>query len=458
VLRSAKRFIERIFVQLRTDTHIRDLLRTSGILYVGGLIALILGLIQQFSLARLLGPSDYGRLAIIISSGLLILLFLDFRTWELGIKLLTTEISNQSHLEVVRLLNWLSRIEWVTGILGALLLFILAEPLALHLLNIPGFEWLIRFYALSLPFRVVADGVTNTVPRVYNNFKWVAYKTVSNNFFRLVLMVALVLLGYGLSGAVVGAVISDIINFIIVMVIALRILKREMPGVRLWDRTPPRQQVEGYRLMGDYWVVSSLVGLNQQAIIPVIGLLTSTAQVGLFRLALDIAQFIDKLVAPLTLGATPQIMRIHAQEEWRTFVGYVKRTAVLFFAAVAPLTLAIIVLGPIIFPQILQDESYAALPIVAAITSIGYAITVAITPWIRPALIVLGHSRIQSFAILGQSIILFILVWWLTPRYGALGAAIGMGVSMGILSLFLLFFWVYISRRHGQSPKVETSA
>lgn len=442
--------IQELLSKIRGDTHIHDLFRTSGILYAGALIALTLLLIQQFGLANLLGASDYGRLAIIISSGLLIMLFLEFRTWELGIKLLTTEITNQAHVEVIRILNWLVSIELITGLSGMVLLFALAELLATRVLNIPGLESLIRVYALSLPFRVLADGVTSTIPRVYNQFKWVAYKTISNNFLRLVLMVGFVKLGYGLSGAVVGALISDVINFIVVMVIAWRILKREMPDVRLFDRTPPNQRSTGYRMMGDYWVISSLVGLNQQAIIPFTGILTSTAQVGLFRIGLDIAQFIDKLVAPITLGVTPQIMRIYEQEEWAIFTRYIKRTSYLFFIAVTPLTLAILVLGPTVFPRILHDEIYGLLPPVAAIISVGYAITVAITPWTRPALIAVGYSRIQSIALLLQTIMMFVLVWWLTPSYGALGAAVAMCVSMALFSLFYLFFWMYISKRQLQ--------
>jgi len=437
---------DKLLQKIREDVHIKDLLRTSGILYVGALIALVLLLVQQFGLANLLGASDYGRLAIIISSSLLIMLFLDFRTWELGIKLLTTEITNQSNEEVIRLLNWLASIELATGLVGMVLLFLLAEPLATHLLNVPGLEWLIRLYALSLPFRVLADGVISMIPRVYNQFRWVAYKTVSNNLFRLIFMVVLVKLGYGLSGAVIGALIGDLINFAVVMVIGWRILKQKMPGVRLFDRTRPRQQAAGYRLIADYWIISTLVGLNQQAIIPFMGLLTIASQVGLFRTGLDIAQFIDKLVAPMTLGVTPQIMRIYEQEEWTTFTRYIKRTSVIFFLAVTPLTLAILFLGPIFFPRMLHDPIYSALPPVAGIISVGYAITVAITPWTRPALIAVGHSRIQSVVLLLQTLVMFILLWWLTPQYGALGAAISMGASMAFFSIFYLFFWMYISR------------
>jgi O-antigen/teichoic acid export membrane protein len=444
-----------LLLRVRKDVHTRDLLRTSGILYVGGLIALILVLIQQFSIANLLGSSNYGRLAIIVSSGLLVMLFLDFRTWELGIKLITTEITGKTHVEVIRLLNWLASIELITGLIGMVLLFVLAEPLAVHLLNIPGFEGLIRLYALSLPFRVLADGVMSTVPRLYNQFNWVAYKTISNNLFRLVLMIVLVKLGYGLSGAVMGAAISDVINFIVVVVIAWRILKHEMPHLHLFDRTPPKQQISGNQMMGDFWVFSSLVGLNQQAIIPFMGLLTSTSQVGLFRIGLDIAQFIDRLVAPITLGVTPQIMRIYEQEDWGIFRRYIKRTATLFLVAVIPLTLGILVLGPFVFPRVLHDEIYRFLPIVASITSIGYGINVAVVPWARPALIAIGHSRIQSVILVLQTLGLFVLAWLLVPRYGATGAAIAILISMASVSLFYLFFWMYIGKRKLRTQSVK---
>jgi O-antigen/teichoic acid export membrane protein len=448
---------QRVLLKITEDVHVQDLLRTSGILYAGGIIALVLLLIQQFSLAKILGASDYGRLAIIVSSGLLVLLFLDFRTWELGIKLLTTEITTQSHVEVVRIINWLVTIELGTGLMGTVLLFVFAEPIAARLLDIPGSEWLIRLYALSLPFRVLSDGVFSSIPRVYNEFKWIAYKTVSNNLVRLVLMVTLVLLGYGISGAVVGASISDFINFIVVVVIARRILKRELPGVRLIDLRRPRQQAAGYRMIGDYWVISTLAGLHQQAFIPLMGILTSTAQLGLFRISLDIAQFIERLAAPINLGVTPQIMRIYEQEEWGTFTRHIKRTASLFAIVVTPLTLAILILGPFVFPRILTDEGYRLLPTVAGVLAIGYAITVAITPWTRPALLAVGYSRIQSVIMLFQTFVMFILLWWLTPPYGALGAAIAMAAPMAFVSLFYLFFWMYISKRHVDSKPVPAS-
>lgn len=455
VLSAGRYSIPQIILKIKKDTYIEDLLRTSGILYAGGVVALVLVVIQQFSLARILGPSDYGRLAIIISSGLLALLFLDFRTWELGIKLITSEIANEAPVEVVRIFNWLISIELVSGLFGAALIFVLAEPLAVHLLNIPGFEWMIRFYASSLPFRVVADGVATTVPRIYNDFKWVAYKTVLNNFLRLILPLALVLVGYGLSGAVVGIVISEIVNFIVVVVIAWRILKREMPGVRLWDRTRPRLRMPLYRMISDYWVVSTLTGLHYQAFIPFMGTLTSTAQVGLFRIGLDVAQLIEKLVAPFTLGVTPQIMRVHAQEEWGTFTRYIKRIAVLFFIAIAPLTAAILVLGPFIFPRILPDERYSLLPVIASILSVGNGIAMAILPWTRPALLVLDHSRIQSLGMLLQTFMMFIMLWWLTPEYGAFGAAIAMAVPMALFHLFYLAFWIYSSKRQPASKSLE---
>lgn len=451
-------FVQGLILRVRNDVHIQNLLRTSGILYIGGLVALILVLIQQFSLANLLGSSGYGRLAIIISSGLLAMLFLDFRTWEMGIKLLTTEITNQRHLEIIRIANWLISIELLTGLFGMLLLFIFAEPLATHLLNISGFDWLIRFYAISLPFRVVADGVFSTIPRVYNRFKWVTYRTIANNLLRLILMVGLTKLGYGLSGAVIGAVISDMANFIMVMLIARYILKREIPHFNLFDRTPPIQKSAGYRMMADFWIVSSLVGLNLQAIIPFMSLFTSPAQVGLFRIGLDIAQFIDKLAAPITLGITSQIMHIYQREKWVTFVHYIKQTFIFFLLVVIPLTLGILILGPWIFPKLLHDLNYVSLPPVASIVSVGYAFAVAIIPWARPTLIVIGRSRIQSIIMLLQTLTMFAMVWWLTPQYGALGTAVAMAVPMTLSSLCFLFFWGYISKWQLHPRPLETTS
>ena len=430
--------IQQALAKIRADSSLSMLLKQSGILYMAGLFSLALSFAQQISTARILGADDYGRLAVVISSGMLVMLLVDFRTWEVATKFMARPIADQQHPETVRVMSWLLLIEAVTGMLGALGTAALAGVIAVHLLQAPDLDELVRVYALSIPFRVLSAGVIGILPRLYNRFDWVALKSVIYAVIRLVLMTGAALLGFGLTGVVVAAALSEIINMGILLLMTVAIRRRHLKNTRIWDFQPPQQFLSLRRLLGDMWIVSTLAGFHFQTFIPLMALLTIPAQVGLFRTGMDIAELIEKTVQPMTIVFSPQIIALHEQERRAEFRRYLKQVAVLMLGLTLLLGVGLLLAAHFVLPIILPDADYARLPDIVMILVIGLGIHTALQWWIRPAMVAFGRVGWLNLNMAGLIVLSFPALVLLVPVWGAAGGAVVKAAFMGLYALVSL--------------------
>lgn len=442
----------RLPARIRQDANLKDLLRNSGILYAAGMISLALTFVQQVSTANWLGSEDYGRLAIVLSSGLLVMLVIDFRTWEIGTKLLTNNTDDASSEETVRVTSWLAGIEIVSGVLSVLVMILLSSLIAEHLLKVPHLQDLIAIYALAIPFRILSSGVLSVFPRIYGRFDWLAWKSIAYSLIRLFLMSGAAMLGTGLPGVVLGAIIGEIFNFGLLTVIALRLYRPRVP--RLYDFTRPAQFGEGRRMMGEVWISSSLAGLHYQTFIPVMALLTTPAQVGLFRSGLDVVELLERIIQPLSIVFTPKIIALYHSGDHPSFLRYLKQCAALLTSMVLPIVIGVMIFGPILLPLILQSEGFQDVAIITNILMMGTGIHTVLQWWLRPAAIATRTVYEQNNAQLTLIILSLAIMALTVPAYGALAGA---WVKAGFLTLFsVMSLLLFLRHRNKRHPAIES--
>lgn len=425
--------MQRLTSAIRNDSNLRDLLRHSGIMYASGLVSTLLITIQQISTAYLIGPADYGRLATVLGSGLLVMLIVDVRTWELGTKLLARPILERDYQESARVITWLTSADILTGLISALIVFVFARLIAIHLLQAPELEWLVGLYTLSIPFRMLANGIARTSLRMYNRFGLLSAKSIVYGAARIVLMSGAALLGLGLQGVIIGAILAEVIGALMLLVMQVWIMRRELPGAKLIDFRKPRQFSEGIRMMGGLWFSATLAGLQVETFVPLLALLTTPTQVGLFRSGLDIAETIEKLLIPFMLVLFPQIIQSYEQKPQSELIRLIKQASILMALLTLPFTLGIIFFGPIIFPHLL-GEGYSQTATVASFIASGFTIY-GILMWTRPVLIAFNCIRElnwMSIAVVLGSVVSLVIV---APAFGAIGSAAVRGSAMILQNL-----------------------
>jgi O-antigen/teichoic acid export membrane protein len=426
--------------RLRRDSNLVELLRNSGLLYVSGVFSIGLTFVQQITTANRLGPADYGRFAVVLGSSTLLLLILDVRTWELGTKLLVRPVLEKTHDETVQIMSWLLLIDVVVGVLGVLLVILLAGPIAEYLLKAPDLDWLVRVYGLSLIFRSLGAGGAVALVRLYDRFDWLSIKSVGYALARLILISGAAFLGFGILGVVVGAVLSEIVNALAMIGMTYALWRRHMPAAPLIDLRKPQCFREGRRLMIDLWVSATLKGLQLETLIPLTALFTLPAQVGLLRTGMDITDLITKLTAPLSIVLSPAIIKAFEQGGRAALLRLIKQSTLLLAILSVPLSVGIIVGGPFLFPRLLQS-GYEGVSSVASLLAVGFGIN-AVFLWLRPAVIALGIVREQNIVAVAGALFSTVGLIALTPAHGAMGSALTVSVmlagSVFVLAVILL--------------------
>jgi O-antigen/teichoic acid export membrane protein len=431
--------IQDLLSRARRDSNLEDLLRHSGVLYVGGVVSALLTIAQQLTTARSLGSANYGLLATVVGTSALVMLIFDVRTWEVGTKLLVRPILDKAYHEAARVVTWLLLTDLTLGALTASLLFLSAQSVATHLLKSSDLDALVRLYTVSIPFRFLSLGIAGAVLRIFDRFDWLAIKSVVYALLRLILMSGPALLNLGLAAVMIGAIIGEILNALALIVMAWAIMRREMPGTRLFDLAKPQSFVEGRRLMGQLWIGATLKGLQLETFIPLLALLTSPMQVGLFRVGMDITDVITKLVTPVSVVVSPSVIKVYEQETRPGFLRYIKQIFLVLAALTAPAVVGIVAFGPWAFPRLL-GEDYTGIAGVVDLLAVGYGIN-AVALWIRPALVALGRIHEQNMIGLIVLLISSVTLIVLAPIHGAVGGAIAMSGFFGIYAglSFLIF-------------------
>jgi O-antigen/teichoic acid export membrane protein len=449
------RLRQRIPARVRQDANLKDLLRNSGILYVAGVISIGLTYFQQLTTANLLGAENYGRYAIVISSGLLVMLVSDFRTWEIGSKLLARPLENQDHPEFIRITSRLLLLELLTGSIGAVVIALFAQPIARDLLHAPDLTVLLPLYALSLPFRTISIGVLGVIPRFYNHFDWLAWKSIGYSVLRLVLITGAALFGLGLPGVILGVVLGEVINTLILVVFYALIWRRHMldSGSRLFSFNRPLSNANWRKLLVDQWVSSTLAGLHYQLFIPIVALLTNPVQVGVLRSGMDIADLLERAIQPITIVFSPRIIALYEQNNLREFRRYLKQVALLLVAIMLPLSGVLLITAPFLLPRFYNPEEFVGIVPTAMWLVAGAGIFNALMWWVRPTLVAVNGLRLNNLFLLGFVLIAGLGVLVVTPQYAASGAAAVRGLFLASYALFSTL-WVLYFFRSASGPQM----
>jgi O-antigen/teichoic acid export membrane protein len=277
--------------------------------------------------------------------------------------------------------------------------------------------------------------------RLRDRFDWLSIKSVFYAVARLALLAGPALLGFGLAGVVVGAIIAEFINMASQMLMYI-LLWRKMPNTRLVDFTRPVQFAEGSKLLVNLWFSATLQALQLETFVPITALLTAPAEVGILRSAYDVSNLINSLIQPISIVLSPGIIKTYELSPGAEFRRLLKQATAILSVMVVPLTLGIVVLGPIVLPRLL-GAAYEGVGTAAAFFAIGFGVN-AVFSWLRPVVVAMKLVREQNIISLISVIISTAGLLFVAPRYGASGSSAVVG---GTIAIYALVLFVVIRMR-----------
>lgn len=433
------RVFKNLILRLQNDKNLKSLLKDSGLLYVAGIFSIGLTFIQQITTANWLGIDVFGQFATIVGMTTLLMLIFDFRTWEASAKLLSRAFANQDYTDASSIITWLILLDILAGLLGASVLMLAGTWAADQLLDAPQLGYLISWYAITIPLHLFSIGVPSTFIRLQGRFDLLAGKSVIYALIRLILISGVAWLGWGLEAVILAAILSEIIQALMLFLMMLWITGRDERWVRLFNLTLPKNINNHIKLIGELWVGATIKGFQTESFIPILALLTGSTEVGLYRVAYDIANLLTRLISPFSIVIQPTLFQIFEEQTVTDFVRYIKQSSVILAVFVVPFVLGIISLGPFILPR-LVGEGYEGVSLITTILAIGISFP-SITIWLRPAIVAQNAVQQQNIASIAGLIIILIALVFFAP-YGAIGAALVMAgflILYTIVSLFIFY-------------------
>jgi O-antigen/teichoic acid export membrane protein len=414
-------FQERL-ARWRDDILLKRVVRNSSSLFSSSAVSAVLSFIQSIIVLRLLDPAEYGlATGIIMVFATSVNQLLSFRMSEVVVKYAGEAFAHENKQRAAALIKGIGITEAITSVVAYLVLVLLA-PWAAHVFaKDASTAPLFIFYGLFLLANIVYEtsvGILQTV----HQFGSVARANFYQSIVTFLLIIVIALLGWGIFGVIVAYLVGKTVASLMITSYAVQETKRNL-GDRWWD--VPLNTVSEWKSIIRFMVSTNLNGtinLFARDNIPLyIGYLLSKTEVGYFKFALNLINFVKLPIEPFIWPTYAEITRTIAQRQWQATRKLLKQVTAIAGVWTLLTGGGLIALGWWIIPFIFGAKyapSYPALVILL----LGFGCA-NILNWNRPLLLALGRPRYPVFVAATVGTVELILFFLLVPRSNYLVAS-----------------------------------
>lgn len=420
--------------------------RGSAVILLGSFIFRIGGYVNRYLMAFLLGPAGYGIFGLAVPIMGILQLSAEGGIPPAVAKYVAEYDAKKQADMVNQIIRTSSKLIIIMGFLLSVVIFILAEPIALGFFHKP--EAILPFKAIALitPFSVLTGELKGVFQGFYQMRNIVIVKAFEQSF-TIIFAVVLILAGYYVAGAVVGNAIGYMVAAIAGFILFRKYVWNHISKFRkksLTDENETFTFKEELRLAKILLVFSIpvvITSLGELLIYDsgtfIIGHFMPAQYVGYYSAASPIARLpliISMAVATAVLPATSAALGTNNRDLVSVYVNQAFRYVIL---AVLPLSVGTIIFSTPIL-NILWPAGYGfasdALKILAAGMLFFTIYTVASS--ISQGM---GKPTIPMVALLGGTVIELAISIWLIPIYGINGAAIA--TTIAAFSIMVAVVW-----------------
>jgi O-antigen/teichoic acid export membrane protein len=425
--------------------------RNASWLFAGGMLTTALIVIQQSIVARYLGPTIYGVLALVITAGEILVQLIDFRSWETATTFTPRLLKGDLPGQALDLIKWLVLLEVGSGAIATILL-IGFSLVASDMLNAFG-----RFglYAAILPFIFINNGVSGAIMRLFDRFSWLVGRSVAAAALRLTIVALVVWYGGTVETVIAAYVLAEALTALISLTLVIVVLRRvpdfehNLSLLRWPKKLDAARDV--MRFSWQAWLSGTVKGIQTRFDLAALGFLAPTSQVGLYRSSLDLTSTISKLSNPFQAAIFPELSHLSSSGNKKRFIKVCWQTFLIMALMILP-ALLILTFAKAQIITLLLGEAY--LPAGSIMVALAWGLGInAMFGWLRPALLSIGKIRVVNRVAFITAAIDMALILVLVPRWGAFGAAVATMTMYVLTDLLLLFALV---RSLGQDqPMIE---
>jgi len=410
------RLILRIQQTLKQDPVLSRVLKNTGFLFSSTTISLVLVFVQSILAARLLGVTDFGLIAIVMSVVTTVNRLFSFRMGEYVIRFFGKELHEGNLENAGGVVKTAAMLEGITSFLAFICLWLIAPLGALFIAKDPNSVSLIRLFGIAILLNFVTETATGILHST-NQFKKQAVLTLINSVITLVIIIV----AYILHGSILFVLWAYIAGKAILGLGPILLAWSGLNGIlgRGWWRKK-YSKPEAFREMLRFAFSTNLSGTIKLLVSesePLwLGLFLDKQAVGLYKIALSIVNPLMMPITPMIDTTFPEIARSVIQQKWQQLLSLLKRTTVISAIWTGLVTLLMVVLGKWIIRIAYTDQFVPAYtPLMILLLGFGFA---NIFFWNRKLLLAFGKANVPLIILAIAAVLKIGLSFWLVPAFG----------------------------------------
>lgn len=425
---------------------------TEGTVLLAGsqYVAAVVGLVTSIASARLLGPKDFGLVAVVTSYPMLLGSLVAIKSGSVTTRYIARFRAEQR----VELLGGVCKmgyaLDFLVSLVAALSIAATSEWVAANFFHNPDIAWMMIVFAASLPIWSLS-GTSQAILASFERFRWVALLQVLDQVIGSCLVIGLLLGGFGVAGAVLGAALGNVLIAFIATVLAHLALRRE--GQPAWWRSaiahvrPLRKEITG--LFGWNYLVVTGSGLMGQLPVMLLAHFSGPEAAGFYRLAVSIVTVGSYLETSMGKVVYPTLAARWSAQSRTCLRAGLKRWTTHAGLPVCALVLMSLPFFPILIPLIFGAPFR---PVVrgAQIMMAGAALS-ALFFWLNSAYYASANLNIWTLGYAVQTVVVLGLAWFVASYWGFAGMAVltAVGKAGFTLAMLLVFNRVVAVQKEG---------
>jgi O-antigen/teichoic acid export membrane protein len=407
---------------------LKTIAKGAGISFIGLLSFTALTFIFQLLLARTLGPANVGivGLALSVITVASILTTLGVHIGTLRFVALYTGQGDDARAAGAIIAGM--RLVGTVSLVGAVVLFGLADWLALRVFQMPTLAPVLRVFALGLPFASAMRFFLS----VTQGLKRMEYTAVIEQIAVPLLRIGgLITVVYIMGRGVVGLAYAIVIAFIVGAILA---------AISVWKLYPLRNQpqqpiLNTWLLLAFSWplLLSTVVRRTEREVQTLIlGIFLPSAEVGIFYAALKTSIVLSIFLTALGAIFTPIMAELYGSNKVDQLGDLLKVVTKWGLSLTLPIFLLVLIMSEQI--MLIFGPEFVAGATVLQILAVSRLVTVAVGPegWL---LTMSGHPRLNLLNSLLTLGLISLLAFLLIPRFGIIGAAVGSALGLSLVNI-----------------------
>ena len=404
-----------------------------GLVLASSVVIKFLNILKQPIMARYLGPAGLGLYSIATTVVFLVEIVAGFGVPFAIIKYVAEYKDRKDKLQSLVSSAVITMLAF--GTISSILLFIFSDRIA-NILDMPSLSFILKLYAFSLPFSLTYSVVINYFNGLLQ-MKYYSYIEIYKGFLSFLIIIILLILGFGVEGAVIGTVFGIIVGSLI----AIRLMKKWV-NFTISDYKKNTKKITSF---GSRMMLSNAINIiNYQTDIMMIAYFLTVKDVGYYSIAISFSQFFWILPNSLQRIAYPATSEYWTNDKSQSLNKMINKTMKLSAIILLSMGLGLWFFAEDIIVLFFGHQFTIAIEPLR-ILLIG-TIIIGIFKSIGGTLPAIGYPGL-GFKINSTSAIVNILMnITLIPRYGIVGAATATTTSLIIVAALNYYYIAKIAK------------